>query len=414
VTLYPGASVSPGESRVVSFGLPFPRGVLADASAVRVLDEGGTELPLAARELATWWAVDNLSASVRAVLIQTEVAVDVGTTLSIEYGSVTSAVELSNPPTPTADWVAIAVEERPDEYAAVAGVMEPAVYATLPAEWLSRCAFRGTVEPVGTTAAWGWYDEAQLAFGRTAVNDVDPRVTASNLIQYETTPSPWLYDRTMSLYSAYLRTGDVYWLRRGHRSAQFYRAHLTSEGYFDLKANDLKYSFGQSLLTDMLLTGDESAAAHIEAVAEAGASWDPQYTFSRGFWTERNQTYALLAALSAWEMTGETTHLDRVREIVTASIDVQRNPPQGWTRDGCVLHTGTAASEGGGTTPVCSPWMSALLAEAIWRYYQLTQDTEALEFLAELGHYVRDLAIYEVPAGNGNLSRSLDRPRARL
>jgi hypothetical protein len=39
--------------------------------------------------------------------------------------------------------------------------------------------------------------------------------------------------------------------------------------------------------------------------------------------------------------------------------------------------------------------MSALFADAIWEYYTHTDDAAALDFLAGLGHFVRDYGVYE-------------------
>src|SRR5690606_40199664 len=90
----------------------------------------------------------------------------------------------------------------------------------------------------------------------------------------------------------------VKWLRHAHRSAQFYKGRITGDGYFDLKDGDLKYAYGRSLLTDYLFTGDPELLDAIERIAGAGERWDPVYELDDNFWTERHQTYALLAALS--------------------------------------------------------------------------------------------------------------------
>jgi hypothetical protein len=119
--------------------------------------------------------------------------------------------------------------------------------------------------------------------------------------------------RALTLFGMYIRSGDVAWLRHAHRAAQFYGAHLGADGTFDLAAGDLKYAYGSALFLDLMLTGDTRHLPRIAAVARAGAGWAETYTARTGFWTERHQTYALLAALVAWEATGEAGHATRAR-----------------------------------------------------------------------------------------------------
>jgi hypothetical protein len=191
-----------------------------------------------------------------------------------------------------------------------------------------------------------------------------------------------------------VRTGDVKWLRHAHRSAQFYAAHVDTNGNFDLKGEDLKYSYGQSLLVDLLLTGDVDLVAPIERVADAGMAWNPSYQPQSNFWTERHQTYALLAALAAFEATGKSEHGDRARAIAAASFALAKTPVAGWSNDGCMLHEFVDHEGDGGSDPVCSPWMSALFADAVFRYYIHSEDPAALEFLVSLGNYVENLGVY--------------------
>jgi hypothetical protein len=233
-----------------------------------------------------------------------------------------------------------------------------------------------------------------IGSAHTAVNDVPDSV--DQLIPYTSQDEPWLFDRTATLFGVYARTGDVEWLRRAHRSAQFYARHVDADGFFDLKADgDLKYSYGRSLLIDYLLTGDPELVGAIERVAAAGATWDPTYGRDTNFWTERHQTYALLAALSAWEATGGEEHAERARDIAEVSFAMAADPLGSWHDDGCMLHGMTDHEGAGGDVPVCSPWMSALFADAVWTYFIQTDDPAALDFMAGLAHYVADHGVYD-------------------
>jgi hypothetical protein len=188
----------------------------------------------------------------------------------------------------------------------------------------------------------------------------------------------------------------VSWLRRAHRSAQFYVKHIDQGGFFDLKeGEDLKYSYGRSLVTDLILSGDTTLLPVIQRIASAGDDWDPTYDMGTNFWTERHQAYALLAAVSAWEATGTAAYAARADEIAETSFDMAIDPTGSWHVDGCMLHGMTAHEGAGGNVPICSPWMSALFSDAVWSYYIQTGSEDALEFLAGLGHFVADYGLYQ-------------------
>jgi hypothetical protein len=401
VTLHPGSTVAADKPVSVFFGVPFPRDVLQDASKLRVTTTGGAELPSGTKELVRWRQLSGSATSLRAALVVAEVAFPGGkpVPLRVEYG-VAPQKTLAAPGDPRTSWVSITKGPFPQEYPAADDVKEPAVYATFSAEWLSACLLRSRTTKAHSDASWKWFDDWFIGGARTAVNDVDPKVKESEKIDYLTAAAPWLFDRAMTLYNVYVRTGDVKWLRHAHRATQFYAKHVDSKGNFDLRSSpDLKYSYGQAMLVDLMLTGDTSLLAKIEKVASAGQGWNAKYTTSTNFWTERHQTYSLLAALSAWEATGKAAHAARVKAVLQSSVDLAKKPADpSWPVDGCLLHS-YAAHEGDGTTkPICSPWMSALLADAVWRVYLHAGDKSlgdaALGLLASMAEYVQKHAMY--------------------
>ncbi len=391
VTLVPSADLSQG-SRLISFGAPFPRGAVAEVGLVRVL-RGGSELPSKITELARWRSLTDSSqpGALRAALVQVEVDVSETTQLTLEWG-VRSTQTLDTSATAFDAWLPISGGEDPTEYPSAAAIQEPPVYAVFPAAWLSDAGLRSFTAPVGQVTSLSGYDASFVGSAHTAVNDLDPQVTARiNVTEYE----PWLFDRAMTLWSVYARTGDVKWLRRAHRATQFYAAHLGNDGTFDLRAGDLKYAYGQSMFVALMLTGDTRLLPKIEAVATAQTSWNPLYRAEMNFWTERHQAYALLGALSAWEATGAASHATRAREIVEASLTRIQSPVEGWANDDCILHQ-NSDHEGVSThEPVCSPWMSALLTDAVWRYYIHARDEASLEVLAALGRFVVRHGLYD-------------------
>ena len=384
---------------MVSFGAPFPRGALTDTGKLRARAAGGDELPIHAQAILPWrvWpGRSGATESVRAAMVSVEVTFASNQPLEIEleYGAAPTAT-LAPLADPQASWIAVTDGEYPS-----GSVDEPPVYATFPADWLGACVLRTRTTPVGSDPDYGWLDESFVGFAHTAVNDVPDSVT--ELINYTTDASAWLFDRTSNLFGVYARTGDVKWLRHAHRSAQFYLGLIDQAGYFEFEQGDLKYSYGRALLIDFMFTGDPRLIAAVERIAAAGEEWDPTYDIGTNFWTERHQTYALLASLAAWEATGTAAHANRTRQIAEVSFDLAANPAEtSWAADGCMLHGMTAHEGAGGDVPVCSPWMSALFSDAVWEYYVHTGETAALDFLAGLGRYVADHGVYSTDEIDG-------------
>ncbi|MBX3268690.1 MAG: hypothetical protein KF729_00425 [Sandaracinaceae bacterium] len=391
-TMHPNESVALGAPTVVSFGVPFPRGVVDDVARVRVTTADGAEIPAHVEELARWRSLGSgagFPGGVRAALVQlawTFTAREpVG--LRVHWGTAPAASP-ARMGDPWDGWTPIEASAFfPTEYPA--GVREPSVLVTFPASWLGSCILRTRTEPFGTDPEWAFFDDAYPEFARTGVNDVDPRVTAGNRIDYVGQAEPWLFQRALTLLGAYVRSGDVAWLRHAHRAAQYYASRLTSAGYFELAAGDLKYAYGGALFADLMLTGDTRHLARIRAVATAGSSWNPVYTATTRFWTERHQTYALYAALIAWEATGEEAYATRAGAVVDATLRMAREPVNGWAPEGCLLHTSDSHEADGRADRICSPWMSALLAEALFRYYVHSEDEGVLDMLAGLADFVR-------------------------
>ncbi|HEU5056838.1 MAG TPA: hypothetical protein VFU21_09955, partial [Kofleriaceae bacterium] len=369
----------------------FPPGALSDGGLIAARDAGGAELPVHSEALLPWraWPGTSMSGSVRSAMVSVQVtfASREPVTIQLAWGAAPGAT-LPAPADPRADWVAVTDGEYP-----AGTVREPAVYATFPVDWLSACLLRSRTTPVGADEGVAWLDRAVVGFAHTAVNDVPDSVV--ELLNYTTDAEPWLFDRTMTLFGVYARTGDVKWLRHAHRSAQFYLGQVSPSGYFILKGeDDLKYSYGRSLVTDYLFTGDPALLDAVDRIAAAGRTWDPTYDLDTNFWTERHQTYALLAALAAWESTGAEQHATRVTRIAEVSFALAADPVGSWPDNDCMLHGMTAHEGAGGDVPICSPWMSALFADAVFEYYIHSRDRAALEFLAGLGRYVRDHGLY--------------------
>ena len=395
MTLNPGSQVALGQTTKVAFGVPFPRGLVTSTNDLRVTDGAGNEIPSAVRELTRWRTIaPGGGESVRSALFYVDVTFATRTpgTLRVAFGAPRTLTLAGNQPAVTTLWTGIANGAQPDEYPAGANIREPSVYATLPADWLGKALMLTRTLPVGSSTDLDWWDSALVNFAKTATNDVASSVLSQNLIDLEQ-EEPWLYDRALTFFTVYVRTGDVEWLRHAHRAAQYYAGKVDSNGIFSLSSydHDLKYSYGMSPLIDYQFTGDESLRAPIERVAQAGVNeWQTSYSAGLGFWTERHHAYAILAALSAFELTGNATYAQRATALVNLTVQMSANAAH------CPQHTveqheGTA----GDTRQMCSPWMGALLAEAMLRYYILAEDDDVLTWLSGMGDYVKDYALYD-------------------
>lgn len=399
VLLHPGDTVALGEATLVPFAVPFPPGTVDSADDLRVTVDGG-EVPARVEEIARWRSLSGgpEPTGVRAARVWIEIvfADRSPRLIAVEWGRARQQTMPAQGDVKDR-WVPITEGPYSTEYPASENIQEPAVYATLSPDWLGACLVRSRSSAVGDSGL-AWFDEFLVGASHTAVNDLPATVETSSYIDYLSDESVWLFDRPMTLWGTYTRTGDVRWLRHAHRATQFYANHVTSGGYFDMKDGDLKYSYGQAMLVDMMLTGDTDLVDEIEAVAGPAAGWDATYDVG-DFWTERHQTYALLGVLSAWEATGSSSYGDRATAIANATFDRAQTPANGWTKEGCVLHSYADHEGGGSGEPVCSPWMSALLSDAVWRYYLHARDQRALTFLAELAEFVAERGVYE-PGGD--------------
>src|SRR5690606_15499054 len=101
----------------------------------------------------------------------------------------------------------------------------------------------------------------------------------------------------------------------------------------------------------------------------------------------------------AYQATGDAAHAQRATALVNLTIQMSQNAV------GCPLHT-VEQHEGdaGDTRMMCSPWMGAILAEAMLQYYTLSEDTRVLQWLSGMGDYLRSHALYDGSLSGGDLS----------
>jgi hypothetical protein len=198
----------------------------------------------------------------------------------------------------------------------------------------------------------------------------------------EKTFEPWLFDRASVGYYLYKRSTSTIdkarWYQQFLTDFAYYRNHIDANGYFLPKVlggeQDTKYGY----VTPFLLYEKETGDAQYRPIAERiyntwlkdfSSTYKPQASF----WTEREIAFALEAAVSWYELTGDAAALTRANALISQ-----------WTTmadagNGVPLVTIDKHEGGGGSQLITSPWMSAFYFQASRRLYSLTGNTEILQ-----------------------------------
>lgn len=236
-----------------------------------------------------------------------------------------------------------------------------------------------------------WYTEGQTLYANFITNEYLLKEKGYPKTNY----SQWLFDRPRAIYQLYILTGEVKWLTEASKLTDFYISNLDSSGKFKLKQDfDLKYLMPNGLLYDYFLTGDSEIEDLLKILFEQSLRWTPEYKDEYKFWTERHQAAALNLAIAYWEISGSQKAKNRIDDIVEATIQMVFNPINNWPLRGCPQHTYKSHEGKSGNSPVCSPWMMALLGDALWRYYRLTDDKKSAALLNAFGDFIPNHGIH--------------------
>ena len=343
VELFPEVSGAAAER--LNFGVPMPRGLVVDADLVRI-EIDGTEIPAYVRPFA--WHRDD---SIRSVQIQVDVDVSDVRELEVVVGAAAEAGALEPVP----------VEET---LISADGTEGPRVHAVLPPAWLLQS---GLVGPVPSAPSAG--EEGLGAW--SGVCDYD-RYDTARFLRDSGSRGAWLYDRPTAMVRLHALTGELSPLRSALREAHIYRDRISGSGSgtrigVPTAASDLKYHYSQGMAIAYLLTGDERFRRRAEDVAtRASDLWRPRYVPGGRFWTERHAGFALLTYV--W--TARISHdrrdefLALADEAVEAYRDGQLTYPLHYDSDDARCF----AYANGGGTELCSPWLSAILADGLEEY----------------------------------------------
>ncbi len=398
-------SISPIESVTadmltkVSFGIPFPKDYINSPKEFRILDENNNEVAIAVQENMTWQNINEHGTSIRSVLVQLELefpanefGLPLARELTLEWGVNRSIEDLTMEPVRSV-WVLV----DDDEYPASDAVYEPQAYAIFQPSWYGDCVIKTRLLPLNSHPDFSAYDIAFNLFGDTAINHVDPRVIEGNLIPHRESYAAWLFDRAMTIYQLAFRTGKFKYLRAAHRAAQFYQQHINDGGYFSLKpSDDMKYSYGEGLVSNYILLGDERIPDKIKSMISAWDSFDSEYKLTTNFWTERHAAFQLKGYVTAYEITGDILYKQKANITFQNILKMQTEPVDGVPKTGALMHTSASHGEGGQQF-IASPWMSVLLIDAVERYGIHIESNNVADFVMKLADFFQQdgVGLYE-------------------
>lgn len=387
-SLFPSKALAANQVHRVTFGIPFPKNYLTSADDFVVLNHAFEEQELTILKTSAWLKHES-EPSLRSIIVQLNVDFTADDSLSIEeksfyvvWGRTRQLSELE-PLAIDETWIPVDSQL----YTEKVTIREPNAYALFSTSWYGKSVLKSRMLGIGAYESYSSIDTAMSALGNTALNIVDPRVLEDNLLDTEHTYSMWLFDRAMTLYQLAFKTGKLIHLKEAHRATQFYSKHINDKGYFSLKpVDDMKYSYGESLVTNFLLVGDPSHVDTIEKMVNAWDGYRVDYNVNTNFWTERHAAYKLLGYVTAYELTGKEEYKTKALDTFSKLKEMQSNPLVETDIKGALLHTAASHSEGG-QRYIASPWMSAILVDALERMDLHISDKDIPKFVIDMANF---------------------------
>ena len=387
---------------LVSFGLPFPEGVLSSIDNVMVSTLEGEEIPANVEGLVPWRDISGELGSWLSVFIQFEYdfsEVDEAEVL-IYYGEgVTRQFSRDR----------ISPEQSIFELPSAQGEALK-VWPLMSAEWLTATGVAGDLTPSYQND--GFFERIE-----EGIEDHFSTYRDADLSDY----AHWAYDRTTTLYTLYVRSGHngLYYLREAFRSARLYQYLVYDEdagpylrGAFSLKdplddadGIDIKYCFTQAIALHHIFTGDEQSPGKISDIRYQVTlpAHDLRVYYTPGyFWTERHFAFRWLALLHDYIVTGDGDVCAEIINQAQVAFEHQNSPPDELPSDGSWRHAQYDHGEGGCPPPgspecpaewIASPWMSSLIVEALLTYHRLSGSLETGDAILDFGTYLRDYGI---------------------
>jgi len=263
----------------------------------------------------------------------------------------------------------------------------------LPTNWLRKLSY-APVLPDKSNYKLKWFDESFEKHGLYIINKQEIKKSKHYKNYSLNQTSQWLYDRVFSLYQLYFKTGNLKWKKEAHKAAIFYKSNIGLNGYFKLKQKkDIKYLLGTGILYDHLFYPDKNTPKIINKMYQNTLSWPAKYSLRKGFWTERNLSNAYNIAITQWEITNDHKALNRVYDLLNGIKEHLNISPE--IQANCLLHKLSQHEGKKDDVLVCSPWMTALLGEQLWRFYYITNNKAAAQIIMDFANFILKKTIYK-------------------
>ena len=391
------ADTGAASDAVVSFGLPFPQGVLRGDKELTLASAKGEPVAIATHVLARWPG----DGSIRSVLVAFKATLPQGATevWKIDYG------------TPTRSPDAGKLDPNPDG----------PVVATLPADHYARSLVSGVLLPVAANKRFAEYD-ATLERGSGQFNLETYGVDCSS------TSGRTYYDGPHARYQRFLRSALPAHYRTARREAEWFRQneikwlaertlaiHKCESASWSpsvpLDWATLRMMLSQGMLDDYLVTGDPAAKEVLVAMGEAYRVNLPALTGGSEVVleiTERNLGWTLIGLASYFAVDPRNEVRDAARSVVARAIAWQARGTSGALEHDIERPD---PDECGSGPKGASPFMTSIVVDGLMDWWLLTADTATVEpFMKRLATWYEQSAITSDKKAFRYLWSCLDNP----
>ena len=255
------------------------------------------------------------------------------------------------------------------------------------------------ISPVSPILEGDFFDEAAVNFGKTAMGRVGSLYDNGENVTESTYNSsfgafdlgqrePWLYDRATQVYKLYLRTLDETIRAQALEYAELYMSGVVMT--FDLAdftvgggtPGDPKYLYPIIAWWYERETGSTQFRPKAAGLyRQALASFPIAYSPGAALWTERNMNYAIQACLAQYWITGDGEALANAEAYFETLVTMS-------AATGAPLHPHSQHEGTSISTPVTSPWMTALLVETLIQLYRTNGDDRIVEWIARYCDFI--------------------------
>ncbi len=375
------ADVGAASDAAVSFGLPFPQGVLKTEKNVTLKNGAGQAVPITTSVLAKWPG----DGSIRSVLVAFKATLAAGAseTWKVDYG------------TPTTSPDAGKIDANPDG----------PVAATLAAEFYAKSHVSGILLPVAANKRFAGYD-VEIAKAHSAIDysAYGARCDGGN-------NDRTYYDGPHAQYQRFLRTGNPKHLRTARTEAKWFRdneltwyasravavSKCQAPSWTPTVALDwgaLRRMLSQGMLDDYLVTGDPAAKEAVLAMGEGYRRNLPTLTAGAKpiiEITERNLGWTLMGIASYYALDQRNEVRDALNGLVTRTVAWQDRGTSGALEHDIERPD---PDECGNGPKGASPFMTSLVVDGMMDYWLLTADAAKVEpFVKKIATWYEKSAI---------------------